>query len=68
MVYYGNAAEFKSHRFKPKTLHIYPFRADLTCLKWLKLLSAQRRWKALIQREWRVKTGMNVDVLNLTRK
>ena len=40
---------------------------DLTWMKWMKDLSAQRRWKTLIHCERKDKTGKNVDVLNLTR-
>ena len=54
-------------RFKAKTLHIYPFMANVTWVKWLKDPSVQRRWKTLIQRERKDETGKNVDVLNLTR-
>ena len=41
--------------------------ADVMWEKRPKDLSAQSRWKALIWRE-KDKTGMNVNILNLTKK
>ena len=67
MVYYWDAAEYTSHSSKPKKLHIYPFMADVTWVKWPKDLSVQRRWTALISCERKDKIGKNVDLLNLAR-
>ena len=41
--------------------------ADVMWVKWLKDLSVQRRWKALIWHDGKDKAGKHVDVLNLTR-
>ena len=54
--------QFKPHRSKAKKLHLCPFVADVTWVKWLKDLFVDRR---LTQSERKDK---NVDVLNLTRK
>ena len=47
MVYYYDAVECKSQNSIGSNLHIYPFMADVMWVKWLKYISAQRRWKAL---------------------
>ena len=41
-----------------KMPHIYPFTADMTWVKRLKELSAQKRWKAPIQHERKDKIGL----------
>ena len=55
MSYYCDAAECTSQSCKAKKLNIYPFMADVTWVKWLKDLSAQRRWTTQIQRERKIK-------------
>ena len=42
VVDYCDASECTAHRSKAKELHICPFMADVTWVKWLKDLSAQR--------------------------
>ena len=54
--------ECTSHSFKAKKLHIYPFIAGLTWVKWPKDPSAQGRWNT--QREGKDKMGMNDNMVN----
>ena len=60
MVYDCNTAKSTLQCSKAKKLHIYPFVADVTPIKRLKDLSAERGWRAL-----KDKTGKNVDMLNV---
>ena len=54
-----DAAKQTSQGSKAKKLHIYPFMADVMLVE--KDLSAQRRWKALIQQEGKEKNRENID-------
>ena len=56
-----DAAEWKSHRSKVQTLHIYPFMVNVMQVKLPNDLSVRRRWRAPFWRERKDKTGKKVE-------
>ena len=70
MVFVCEAAHCWSHSGKRHNLQLYPWMADVSWVKWPKDRTTQNRWKRLIRRDGKDKSGRHVvvDKLNITRR